>query len=74
MVLADEDFLIRILNNLIGNAAKFTSEGSITVSWEFLESVIRIDVQDTGKGMAKEFLPHVFDEFTQESTGSWSFS
>ncbi len=68
MVLADEDFLIRILNNLIGNAAKFTSEGSITVSWEFLESVIRIDVQDTGKGMAKEFLPHVFDEFTQEST------
>lgn len=70
LVIADEDFLIRILNNLIGNAAKFTSEGSILVSWEMLDDVVRIDVKDTGKGMAKEFLPHIFDEFSQESTGA----
>ena len=70
LVLADEDFLIRILNNLIGNAAKFTSEGTICVSWESVKDFVRIDVRDTGKGMAEEFLPFIFDEFSQESTGA----
>jgi len=69
-VLADEDFLIRILNNLIGNAVKFTSEGSITVTWETLDTEVRIDVRDTGSGISPEFIPELFNEFTQESTGA----
>jgi signal transduction histidine kinase len=67
---ADEDFLVRILNNLIGNAAKFTSEGSITVTWKEEDGFVHIDVKDTGIGISPEFLPELFNEFTQESTGA----
>ena len=67
---ADEDFLVRILNNLIGNAAKFTSEGTITVTWKEEDGFVHIDVKDTGIGISPEFLPELFNEFTQESTGA----
>ncbi len=68
-VQADEDFLVRILNNLIGNAAKFTDAGSITVTWSVEDAFARINVTDTGKGISEEFIPELFNEFTQESTG-----
>lgn len=67
---ADEDFLVRILNNLIGNAAKFTDEGAITVTWKEEDGFVHIDVRDTGIGISPEFLPQLFKEFTQESTGA----
>lgn len=67
---ADEDFLVRILNNLIGNAAKFTRDGSITVTWKEDSGFVHLDVIDTGKGISPEFLPVPFHEFTQESTGA----
>ncbi len=67
---ADEDFLVRILNNLIGNAAKFTRDGSITVTWKEDSGFVHLDVIDTGKGISPEFLPELFHEFTQESTGA----
>ena len=66
---ADRSFLERILNNLIGNAAKFTDEGSIDVRWGVQDWYVRIDITDTGIGMDPDFLPQVFDEFSQESTG-----
>jgi len=69
LAMADEDFLIRIMNNLIGNAIKFTSKGTISLGWELEGDFVRIDVQDTGIGISQEFLPHVFEEFAQESTG-----
>lgn len=67
---ADEDFLVRILNNLIGNAAKFTDSGSIVVTWKTEGAFVHIDVTDSGKGISPEFLPELFNEFTQESTGA----
>lgn len=67
---ADEDFLVRILNNLIGNAVKFTAKGSITVSWMVEGQDVRIDVADTGSGISSTFIPELFNEFTQESTGA----
>ena len=70
VVHADEDFVVRILNNLIGNAAKFTDEGSITVSWQEDGEFVRVDVADTGRGISPDFLPFLFDEFSQESIGA----
>ena len=67
---ADEDFLVRILNNLIGNSVKFTDEGTITVSWSEVGHDVRLDVCDTGRGISPEFIPELFNEFTQESTGA----
>lgn len=68
-VLLDEAALARILNNLVNNALKFTSEGSISIEVEANITHVRIHVIDTGIGISKTFLPHLFDEFKQESEG-----
>lgn len=69
-ITADEDFVVRILNNLIGNAAKFTDEGTIVVSWEEFPDEVLLQVSDTGRGISAEFIPRLFDEFSQESIGA----
>ena len=69
----DEQILSQILNNLIGNAIKYTQEGSITVDVtnEFRESrkIAIIKIIDTGIGIQKEFLNQIFEEFRQVSEG-----
>lgn len=64
----DFNRMIQVLNNLIGNAIKFTpSEGRITI--EVMEDTqkqaLRVSVEDTGVGIAKENLGKVFDKFYQ---------
>lgn len=69
LVRADRTVLSRVLQNLIGNAIKFTDHGSVTVNVEKEQSWFEIHVIDTGSGIDSEFIPHLFDEFKQESTG-----
>ena len=59
-----------ILQNLVGNAMKFTNEGRVEVSAAPTEDGIRISVTDTGIGIAAEQIRYIFDEFRQadEST------
>ncbi len=59
----------RVLDNLVGNAIKFTEHGGVTVVVEGEGAGVRIHVTDTGSGIAPEFLPHVFGEFRQASEG-----
>jgi CheY-like chemotaxis protein/two-component sensor histidine kinase len=59
----------RITNNLVGNAIKFTEEGRVTVEVGVDEEFVFLQVEDTGIGIEKQFLNHLFDEFRQESTG-----
>lgn len=66
---ADPAVLRRILNNLVGNAIKFTEKGSVRVRIEPDGSFVRLHVVDTGIGISEAFLPQLFDEFTQESSG-----
>jgi len=66
----DEDRIIQVLVNLIGNAIKFTPEsGRITVAARRSEHGdppgIEVSVTDTGIGISPEDLPHVFEEFAQ---------
>jgi PAS domain S-box-containing protein len=65
----DPQALHRILNNLIGNAIKFTDEGRVTVGVETGARTVRIRVADTGIGISEDFLPKLFDDFRQESSG-----
>ena len=68
-ITADPLIIRRIFNNLIGNAIKFTNNGSIAISFVGTDDAVRCEISDSGIGIDPEFLPHVFDEFAQESTG-----
>lgn len=67
----NDSFRIRqILTNLIGNAYKFTKQGTITVKAELIEQdsskqIARVDIIDTGIGISKEKQGLIFNEFTQ---------
>lgn len=69
LIRADTTFLTSILNNLIGNAIKFTDEGEVVVRVRKNERCGVIEVEDTGIGIGAEFLPHLFEQFRQESAG-----
>lgn len=65
-VSGDPDRLQQAAWNLISNAVKFTPQGGrVLVRLERVASHVEITVSDTGKGIAPEFLPHVFDRFRQ---------
>jgi PAS domain S-box-containing protein len=69
-VMSDEDKLRQVLSNLIGNAVKFTQEGSIRLIVSALPSrseklELHFDIHDTGPGIAPEELEAVFDPFVQ---------
>lgn len=65
-IVADAGRLQQVVLNLLSNAVKFTPEGgeiAIRVTQEGL--FLRIEVRDTGQGIAPSFVPHLFDRFRQ---------
>ncbi len=69
-VRTDRTMLARILNNLVSNALRYTHEGGVLVGVRYQASGrIRIDVRDTGVGIASEHHQQVFEEFYQVTRG-----
>ena len=69
-LLIDDGRLRQILLNLIGNAIKFTHEGTVEVEAQFLGdrpegAEVQIVVRDSGIGITDDQQPHLFDKFTQ---------
>jgi PAS domain S-box-containing protein len=71
----DRGALASILQNLISNAIKFTDKGAVSVAVSRNRGggkrrpSYSISITDTGEGIDEKFLPHIFDEFKQESSG-----
>ena len=74
--IGDDMKLRQVLINILGNAVKFTEPGGkITFTIEEIarfdnKSTIRFVIKDTGIGMSKEYLPKIFDPFSQENSSS----
>jgi two-component system CheB/CheR fusion protein len=68
-VLADNVRIEQVVMNLLGNAVKFTPEGgTVVVHLGREEDMARIDVVDSGQGIARDQLPRVFDMFAQPAS------
>ncbi|MBI2863153.1 MAG: HAMP domain-containing protein [Chloroflexi bacterium] len=64
VVTGDPGRLRQVLYNLVDNATKYSGEeATITLSLHRLDGWVRVDVADTGVGIAAEDLPHIFDRF-----------
>ncbi|MDD4637884.1 MAG: PAS domain S-box protein, partial [Bacteroidales bacterium] len=64
-IITDREKVYAVLTNLIKNALKFTTEGSITIGYELDNDTLRFFVQDTGIGIPASHLTAVFDRFKQ---------
>jgi signal transduction histidine kinase/CheY-like chemotaxis protein len=70
-VWGDAGRLQQICWNLLSNAVKFTPKGGrVTLALDCHEGQVRLVVEDTGEGIAPEFLPHVFERFAQADSSS----
>jgi two-component system, chemotaxis family, CheB/CheR fusion protein len=71
IVLGDADRLQQVLWNLFLNAVKFTPQGgSVRVGVGRVGTQIHVTVSDTGRGISKDFMPHVFERFRQAEGSS----
>ncbi len=65
LVLSDSKRLKQILINLVGNAIKFTPQGSVKIIVDYAPSKVQFDIVDTGIGMSEKQLEKLFQPFSQ---------
>ena len=74
--IGDSTKLRQVLINILGNAVKFTSKGGKIelevgkIGGFSGKSTLQFKISDTGVGMSKEYLPKIFDTFSQENSGA----
>ena len=69
VVLGDEGKLHQVLINLLGNAVKFTDQGTVSLRVRAQEGRVRFEVEDTGQGIAEAEIPNLFSAFSQTESG-----
>jgi signal transduction histidine kinase len=67
-VKADEKRVRQIFINLLGNAIKFTQQGSVTFRLRYAREMAQVEVHDTGPGMRPQELEYIFDPFARATS------
>ena len=70
IITGDNNKCRHILQNLVGNAVKFTEKGKVEISSIQQGNNIEITITDTGIGISENHLTHIFDEFRQADSGT----
>jgi signal transduction histidine kinase len=71
LVAFDHDRIVQVLSNLLSNAMKFTqAKGTVSLRANWHADCVEFVVNDSGPGIAKGALPHVFERFWQAGTES----
>ena len=65
----DTNHLEKIIQRLCSLSCLMTSQGSISISYEYHRGELTVRIDDTGIGFAPEVMPHVFDHFTRNIRG-----
>ena len=65
--MADKERVMQVVSNLLGNAFKFTTEGTITITTQRSRKEMIVAVSDTGSGIDQEILPRLFTKFATKS-------
>ena len=68
----DPFWIEKVLDNIISNANKFTKDGELKITLEKKKTRVKFSISDSGRGITKENLPHIFDKFFegQKQTGT----
>ena len=64
-ITSDRNRIYQVISNFVNNAIKFTSEGNIRVGYVLKDEGLEFYVQDTGIGIEKKQLPHIFERFVK---------
>ena len=67
IVEADRERILQVVSNLLGNALKFTNQGSIEVTTEKSQNEVIVQVRDSGSGIDLEIFPKLFEKFVTKS-------
>lgn len=71
---ADKDKLTQVISNLIDNSSKYTEQGSIKVNLAPNKGTATVTVSDTGLGIGKEEMQHMFESFSRGKAGQKSWT
>jgi len=66
----DQKRFLQVVENIVANAVKFTNKGSVTVTARNDDKNLYVEVIDTGIGISKNDISHIFDEFIQADGSS----